>query len=99
MRALPHSYRSVAAETGDIARVHVPGECGGTWHVERTSDGWILVAAADPARVVSTTTIPPEIAWRIFTKGISTADARQRVALEGDRRIASAALNTIAIVG
>ena len=99
MRGLPYAYRNVDAEPGDLARFHVPGECGGTWAIERGPDTWSLVAAAHPVRIVSTTTIPPEIAWRIFTKGIARSDARKQTTIAGDHRIGSAVLGMIAIVG
>ncbi|HEY7496927.1 MAG TPA: maleylpyruvate isomerase N-terminal domain-containing protein [Vicinamibacterales bacterium] len=99
MRALPHGYRNVSAAIGDVARVHVPGDCGGTWHLQRTSDAWALVPHVDPNRIVASTTIPADIAWRIFTKGITPVAARELTSIDGDVRIGSAALSTIAIVG
>ncbi len=99
MRALPYAYRDIAASVGDAARIHVPGECGGTWLLDRRTEGWSLVTSADPSRIVSNTSIAPEIAWRIFTKGISPENAREHATIEGDDRIGSGVLRMIAIVG
>ena len=33
MRALPFHYRSIAAPPGTAIRIHVPGDCGGDWHL------------------------------------------------------------------
>jgi hypothetical protein len=43
--------------------------------------------------------IPPDIAWRIFTKGIGAAEARARSTIDGDNRIGVGVLGALAIVG
>ncbi|HEV2522960.1 MAG TPA: hypothetical protein VGT24_11310 [Candidatus Acidoferrales bacterium] len=48
---------------------------------------------------ISETTIPQEIAWRIFTKGISREEARQQVSVSGDAEIGLHVLDMISIVG
>jgi uncharacterized protein (TIGR03083 family) len=98
MRALPHTYRGIDAKSGDVLRVHVPGECGGTWFLERFPERWLLVRDADPTRIVSSATIPPDIAWRVFTKGIGAAEARERSTIDGDARIGLGVLGAVAIV-
>ncbi len=97
LRALPHAYRSVPAEKGTLLRVDIAGDCGGTWRLLREADHWRLVAAS-PIAPACRVSIPQEIAWRIFTKGIdrTAADAQTRV--EGDRRVAEPVLSMVAIV-
>ncbi len=79
MRGLPHAYRDVPARTGSIVEVVVTGECGGTWWLERAARGWALVAAPARERIDARTSIPQEIAWRVFTKGIARDEARSQV--------------------
>ena len=98
MRGLPHSYRDVPARTGSIVEVTVTGECGGTWWLERATNGWTLVAAPARERIDSRTSIPQRIAWRIFTKGISREDSRSQVIISGDEALGSAVLGMTAIV-
>jgi uncharacterized protein (TIGR03083 family) len=98
MRGLPHAYRDVAARTGSIVEVAVTGECGGTWWLERAGGGWALVAAPARERIDARTSIPQEIAWRVFTKGIARDEARSQVSISGDEALASAALGMTAIV-
>jgi uncharacterized protein (TIGR03083 family) len=98
MRALPYTYRDVPAQAGSVAQVRIDGASGGDWFLSRDHDCWTLSTNADAHRIVSTTTIPEEIAWRIFTKGIDRENARQRVAITGDEQIGSAVLGSIAIV-
>ena len=99
LRALPYAYRGVPASSGDVVSVRISGECGGTWHVRRMPEGWTLADEADEIPAIATTTIPQELAWRIFTKGLSYDEARGHVTVEGDERAGTAVLRMIAIVG
>jgi uncharacterized protein (TIGR03083 family) len=100
MRALPHAYRTQTAKPGTCVQVTVAGECGGTWRLLRGDSAWRLASAApgepEPAAAI---TIPQEIAWRIFTKGISREEAEKAVRVAGDRNLALHLLNAIAIIG
>ncbi len=99
MRALPYTYRGVDAPPGAIAHLRIDGEAGGDWFLERQDDGWALTSEDSGAdRIVSSTTIPEEIAWRIFTKGIDRRSARERVTITGDEQIGAAVLGSIAII-
>jgi uncharacterized protein (TIGR03083 family) len=98
LRALPYTYREIDAQPGAIAQVRVDGESGGDWFLERQHDGWSFTSQSNPQQIVATTTIPEEIAWRIFTKGIDHRSARERVAIEGDQHIGAAVLGSIAII-
>jgi len=49
--------------------------------------------------VAATVTIPQEIAWRIFTKGIARDDARAQVRVTGDAALGEHVLGMLAIVG
>ena len=98
MRGLPHSYRNVAAKSGSLAQFHIAGECGGSWHLFRDGGAWKLIAS--PAgEEISGTTIPQEIAWRIFTKGITFEEARTQVRVAGDEAVGLHILKMISIVG
>lgn len=97
MRALPFHYRSMSRPPGDAVTVHVSGDCGGDWHLYR-DEAWTL--SREPAgTVVATVTIPQDIAWRLFTKGISREEARERVHVSGDAALGSHVLSMVAIVG
>lgn len=97
MRALPFHYRSISAAPGTGLTIHVPGACGGDWHLYH-GDAWML--AREPAgTIVATVSIPPDIAWRIFTKGIDREHAREHVRVTGDAALGSHVLTMLAIVG
>jgi hypothetical protein len=79
-----------------MARIVVGGDCGVTWWLHKTDGGWALTADGRAGRIVSTTMIPQEIAWRIFTKARSRA---AEVSIEGDARIGRGAVGLTPIVG
>ncbi|MGH9805542.1 MAG: maleylpyruvate isomerase N-terminal domain-containing protein [Candidatus Acidiferrales bacterium] len=98
LRALPFAYRNVRAKPGALARFNVAGECGGSWFLYRHNETWQLVGAPFGDQV-SETTIPQEIAWRVFTKGIGPEEARAQVQVAGDAAVGLHILEMIAIIG
>lgn len=97
LRGLPHLYRNTDAPVGTVLLVEIAGECGGQWFLSRDSEQWELVkrpAADQVARV----TIPQEIAWRVFTKGIDRESARQQIKIEGDPRLSNLVLELTAVI-
>jgi hypothetical protein len=98
LRALPHAYRGVKVPAGSRVQVVVEGDCGGVWTIQRESNGWRLDRSeGDP--VVARVTIPQELAWRLFTKGLQGEDARRPIRLEGDQAVGSVVLRLVTIVG
>ncbi len=98
MRALPWRFRDVAAAPGCHVAVTVSGECGGTWRLYRDGACWQLTTETlpDPAAHV---TLEPDIAWRVFTKGIAAEEARRRSRIDGDAALGAYVLSTTAVVG
>lgn len=97
MRGLPHVYRNTEAPSGTVLLVEVAGECGGQWLLSRVRDRWEFVkeSAAEPAVRV---TIPQEIAWLVFTKGIDRESARAQIKFQGDPHLANLVLELTAVV-
>jgi uncharacterized protein (TIGR03083 family) len=98
LRGLPHRYRDVEAVEGTLVVVEVSGECGGEWFLARAQRRWEL-ARESSASAASRVTIPQEIAWRVFTKGIDREAARSQIQIEGDRALGERVLELTAIVG
>jgi len=75
VRGLPHVYQDVHAPVGTGLSLEISGDCGGQWYLSKGSTGWDFVRrpAGDFA---SRVTIPQELAWRLFTKGIDRDGAR-----------------------
>ena len=98
MRALPFKYRDRSGEAGTHLRFNVSGDCGGSWYLYRDEKRWIQVETPEGRRA-SETTIPQDIAWRIFTKGIDRESATAQVAVSGDRDVGAHVLSMVAIIG
>jgi uncharacterized protein (TIGR03083 family) len=97
MRALPHTYREFPAESGTAITITITGEAGGIWSLHRTAKGWELeegAASAAAARI----TLSDDIAWRLFTKGLSPEQARVQVAIEGVEKLGEPFLKALAVM-
>ena len=97
LRGLPHLYRDTEAPSGTVLLVEITGECGGPWFLLRENGKWELVKEPD-AQLAARVTIPQEIAWRIFTKGIDRDSAMAQIKVEGDPQLASHVLDLTAII-
>ena len=98
LRVLPYRYRDVAAPQGTMVSVRVDGDAGDDWQLYRAGERWVLTGGLtdQPNAIVR---IPGDIAWCLFTKGLARQDAARLVTIEGDRTLASHALDAVAIVG
>ncbi|WP_210520434.1 maleylpyruvate isomerase N-terminal domain-containing protein [Hymenobacter terricola] len=98
MRGLPHAYRAVAAPVGTRVQVAVGTAAGGTWEVARAAVGWHLQPPG-PTAPAAKVTLAPADAWKLFTKGLSAGEARERAQVGGDENLALAALRMVAVMG
>src|SRR6267154_3479934 len=95
LRGLPHAFLEVKASPGTVVLVEISGECGGQWFLERGAETWNLVprpGGGFTARV----TVPQELAWRLFTKGIDRSSARGQLEIDGDRDLGEKILDLTA---
>jgi uncharacterized protein (TIGR03083 family) len=97
MRALPFAYRDVHAEPGSALQFKISGDCGGSWFLQRERTGWRLVNRLCGSKIAEVT-IPQEIAWRVFTKGIDRQSAARQTHIEGDQELGAHVLGMLAIV-
>ena len=98
VRGLPHLYREVDAPVGTTLLLEISGECGGQWLLSRGPTRWNFVSRST-GELASRVTIPQELAWRVFTKGIDRDSARAQIEIEGDRGLGEKVLCLTAIVG
>lgn len=97
VRGLPHAYRAIEAPAGTRVQVAVGSEAGGTWQLARTAEGWQL---AEDLRTAPTAaiTVAPDIAWKLFTKGLSPKEARQQAQVSGDKELAAPFFGLVAVM-
>ena len=98
IRGLPNLYKTVSEPLGTTVTVEISGECGGQWFLCRNATEWQL-RTRPPEAAAAWVTIPQEIAWRVFTKGINPADALSLVRIQGSRALGERILGLVAIVG
>jgi uncharacterized protein (TIGR03083 family) len=98
VRGLPHAYRDVNAPVGSSLLLEISGECGGRWLLFKEQTRWILL---EPSRrdFDSRVTIPQELAWRVFTKGIDRDIALGQAEFDGDRDLSERVFQLTAIIG
>ena len=97
VRALPNAYRGVGAVDGALVALTISGESGGRWILSREGDCWNLytgVAQAPDAEVM----MDEDVAWRVFTRGVSRNEALPQVRIEGDRSLGLKVLDTASII-
>jgi uncharacterized protein (TIGR03083 family) len=102
VRALPHTFRDTGAPEG----THVRLEIGGVgaqglaplqWSLVRNAGRWALFDSC-PAEPAATVRMDADTAWRLFTKGISKAEALACVRIEGDAGLGEKILDTVSII-
>jgi uncharacterized protein (TIGR03083 family) len=94
VRALPHTYRDVAAPEGTSIVLRVTREGEGVWTLIREGDRWVLYAGAADSPTTAVT-LRGDHAWRIFTKQKIDPQAR----IEGDERLVGPLLGMVSIIG
>ncbi len=96
--ALPHRYRNVDATTGTCIHINIQTDAGGDWYLTKNNTGWNL-SNESPAHIHAAISLPPDTAWKLFSKGIHADEARSTVLITGDQKLAGVALGTISIMG
>ena len=99
LRGLPHAYRGVVAPEGTVVQVRIETKSGGAWQLLREKTAWQLRPAVAGVPLAAEITLPPEVAWRLFTKGMRPAEAQAHVRITGNAALAEAALQLVAVMG
>jgi uncharacterized protein (TIGR03083 family) len=97
MRGLPRTFRDVGASEGIRISVLISREAGGSWTLVKERLQWQLYAGFDPG-ANSTVQIDQELAWRLFTKGITAEASRPAIRIEGDARLGEQVLQMVSIM-
>ncbi len=97
MRALPYHYRGINADNGAIIKFTVSGEGGGDWFLAFQDGHWLLVSLID-VKAVCSVMIDGEIAWRMFTRGISKSEAKKFVHISGIEELGEHIFSLLAVM-
>ncbi len=97
MQALPYTYRNTDAATGTAVEVTVSTEVGGSWFVVKEKEEWVLLEETSQP-VSASVIIDPSTAWKLFSKGITPAEAKQTAVIKGDLQLAEVALIMLSVM-
>jgi uncharacterized protein (TIGR03083 family) len=97
VRALPYTYRDIQAPEGTVVALHITGDSGSAWYLQREQMKWALYlhSARQPLADVS---LNEDLAWRLFTKGATPDEARDGVTITGDERLGRRMLEIVSII-
>jgi uncharacterized protein (TIGR03083 family) len=95
--ALPRAFRSTPAAENRSVTLTITGASGGQWTVRRERGGWRLYQGA-PDRPDAEVIVDEEIAWRLFTRGLSPGAAQEQMAWRGDRALGARVLDMVSII-
>jgi len=87
MRALPHTYRNVTAQEGAMIKISVSTDAGGDWFLQYHQNKWLMITNWEGSAADASVTLTPDTSWKLFTKGMTAADAMIRSKLNGDDKL------------
>jgi uncharacterized protein (TIGR03083 family) len=96
-RALPHTFSETDAVDGARVTLTISGASGGQWFLLREGESWNLyvdVQRDAHAEVI----VDEDVAWRIFTRGLSKDEARDSVTIVGDQSLGTRVLDMVSII-
>lgn len=97
MRALPHHYRKVVAVEGDLIKFTVKDIKNGVWYLLFQENKWHLGTDCQEIPTCEVE-VQPEIAWRIFSKGITKEIAEQQSTIIGKRDLGIVFFDMLAVM-
>lgn len=97
MQALPYTYRNTAAETGTTVQVTISSDIGGNWFVNKEETEWVLKNKTED-KVAAQVIIDPQTAWKLFSKGITPAEARKKVTINANETLGEVALTMLSVM-
>ena len=97
IRALPRTYHETIADENTSATLTITGDSGGHWSILRENRSWVLYAGA-PAEPSAEVILDQEIAWRLFTRGISQNLAREQAIIKGDPTLGLKLFEMVSII-
>jgi uncharacterized protein (TIGR03083 family) len=97
VRALPHTLSEVPAPPDSRVALEILGEAGGVWVAERGAAGWSL-GRGEATGTWASISLDQDLAWRLFTRGVSPEVAAERVAVTGDPEAICRVLRMVAVL-
>ncbi len=97
VRALPRTYQATPAAGGATVTLSIAGDSGGRWTILRENDRWNLYSGA-PDIPTAEVTLDQDLAWRLFTRGVPSAQAQPQIQFTGDPTLGLQLLEMVSII-
>ncbi|MES2795411.1 MAG: maleylpyruvate isomerase N-terminal domain-containing protein [Bacteroidota bacterium] len=97
MFGLPPTYRNVDAKIGTVVSIKVLTDIGGEWNIIKKETEWKLINNPS-GKPISTVSMTPEIAWKLFSKGITPEQAFPEIEIKGEKEIGEIALQMVSVM-
>ncbi|TDK47940.1 maleylpyruvate isomerase N-terminal domain-containing protein [Algoriphagus formosus] len=97
MRALPNHFSPLDLDGRSLVKIEIKGEFKATWWLSNTENTWVLLpfSKRQPSSVI---TVPDDLAWRIFTKGVSQKEALKKLEFTGEAIFANHFVKMLAVM-
>lgn len=95
--ALPRALASSEAPEGTVMTLTISGDSGGRWSIRREDEAWRLYGGA-PENPEAEVGLHEDIAWRLFTRGISREQAQANAKIAGDQRLVDRIFEMVSII-
>lgn len=95
---LPYLLKNHPAPNEAVVALEVAGSNGAICYLQYKNGQWQILQGWGLNNLYARTVIPADIAWKLFTKGISPKVILPMVTLEGNQALATQMLNLIAVV-
>ena len=97
VRALPHTFQDIAAAENTRVQLRLEGEAGGVWCLRKGAKGWELLVG-EMEKPSAEVTLKSADAWKVFTRGLSGQQARERARIRGDESLGAKVLQTVSVI-
>jgi len=98
LRALPYAMREADAAAGTIIRVNIQTDAGGDWYIGKGDNGWSFREKPRSGQYAATVSLPPAVAWKLFSKSVRPQKVASSIIVEGDQALAATALQMVSVM-
>ena len=98
MYALPHTLRNTSAEQGDIIKMEITGESGGTWFVQYNENKWTRIDSISNELPVTEIKIDQDTSWKLFSKNLRPRDLVGKIVITGNQEIGNDAIEMVSFM-
>ena len=98
MQGLPYTYRDADAEPGTTIKITINGAAGGDWFLTKQTAVWVLDKTSTSANIDASVSLDPNIAWKLFTKGITPQTALETAIISGQESLSTKVLYMISVI-